>query len=167
MNKIPQVSFQDLLDKFPKIKPPITLAEDSHHAFCNDNDPLPLAYIHQYFTQFEENIDEYTELVPCFQIQGPQQFHALVYWRAKLMNYDYYLITYNLKEEFIERVRIAGTNYKDDKVLISVALIDEDWIIDIVEGIGTTDHEYDPSGSRSYHLELMDSGHILDPNKRI
>ena len=166
MKKIQKASFQDFLNKFPLISPPVTLAQDSHHTFCQENEPLPAAFIDQFILEFESSMDEYTEIVPCFRLESTEQFHGMVYWRAKLMNYDYFLITYNLKEELIDRIRIAGTNYRDDKVLISVAQIDQDWIIDIVEGIGTMEEEYDPAGSRSYYLEIMDTGKILDPSKR-
>ena len=165
MNIPHPISFKDFLSKFPLSQPPITITEESHHDFSRLNDPLPFEYIDQMLNTIESDIDEYTEIVPCFRIEDPQQFYGIVYWRAKLMTYDYFLVTYSWKGEFVEKVRIGGTKYKDNQVLISISTISEDWIIDILEGISQIEVEYDSSNSRAYYIEILEGGKILSPSK--
>lgn len=168
--KLPRISFTDFIEKFPKLEPPIDILENTHLDFSRENPPLPLQFIEEYLIPIEPYLDELSEIVPCFRIEEPNQFYGLVYWRAQLLNYDYFLITYSWKQEFIDRVRIAGTRYKEDKALISLAKINEDWIIDMLEGIGNIpDPEnfkvYDTTQSRSHYIEILDNGKILSPHE--
>ena len=164
MKQQSKVSFQDFLDRFPLLTPPISILENSHLDFSRLNDPLPQAYVEDILYPIEKEMDEYSEIVPCFRIESVGQFYGIVYWRAQLLNYDYFLLTYNWKSMFMDRVRIAGTRYRGAQALISVAKINDDWIIDMIEGVGSIDETYDTSQSRTHYIEILDSGKILSPH---
>ena len=156
------IKFDHFLEKFPEIDFPITLGEDTHHSFSQKNDPLPALMINRYILPLEEGIDELTEFVPCFRIINTKNFHAIVYWRAGLMNYQYVLATFTQKGLLIDKHVIAGT-FSDGRVLTqSVATIDEDWIISIASGQSLNESaDYDAATSTAYQLELLPDGKIV------
>ena len=77
---------------------PVTLGEDTHHVFSTENEPLSDAMIAQFIHPTEPVVsdDEFTEYVPCFAIDDTEQFIALVWWKATLLNYEYGLATFNM-----------------------------------------------------------------------
>lgn len=163
MKKNLKVSFAHFLEKFPLVQLPIILTEDAHLEFSRKNDPLPQLMIAQYLIHPSENTEEeYDEYIPCFRIEGTEKFHAVVYWKAELMNYQYVLITYDLKGVVIDRSVIAGTKVQDEMLIRSVATVDEDWIIYVVAGVAKANSDtFDPSSSKSFHLELLSTGKII------
>ncbi|MEM9822890.1 MAG: hypothetical protein AAF985_17555 [Bacteroidota bacterium] len=163
MKKNQKVSFTHFLEKFPLVDLPVILTEDVHLEFSRKNDPLPQLMIDQYLIRPEEkDSDEYDEYIPCFRIKGTEKFHAIVYWKAELMNYQYVLITYDLKGSVIDRSVIAGTKVQEDALIRSVATVDEDWIIYVVAGVAKANSDtFDPSSSKSFHLELLSTGKII------
>ena len=65
---------------------------------------------HQFINVFEDNdMDDLTEYVPCFKIPKTDGFHAVIYWKAELMNYQFVLITYDKAGNFIDSRTLAGT----------------------------------------------------------
>jgi len=159
MQKEPKISFEHFLEKFPEIELPITLSDDSAIEFSKNNDPLPSQMIQQ-FIDGEE--DEFTEYIACVRIPNTYDIHAIIYWKAALMNYQYVLATYDKKGKLIDKSVVAGT-YSDGKSLTkSVATIDEDWIIYIVSGQAAADAPtYDPTTSNVFNLELLATGEII------
>lgn len=162
--KPPKVSFSQFLKKFPAVELPVTLAEEAHHAFSSRNEPLPALMIEQYILPIEDQgPDDYTEYVPCMKIPDTGAFHAVVYWRAGLLNYQYTLACFTKKGELIDKRAIAGTFSDGDTLTTSVATIDEDWAIFIVSGQARSgDKDYDPSSSTAYKLELLPEGQIVN-----
>ncbi|MCB0617258.1 MAG: hypothetical protein KDC43_01190 [Saprospiraceae bacterium] len=159
----PKVSFEHFLEKFPEIDLPVTLTDEAIHTFSKVNDPLPVPMIEQFLQRFEEEpADELTEYVACFRIADTSEFHALVYWRAGLMNYQYILATFTKQGLPIDRKAIAGTYYDGRTFTRSVATIDDEWIIYVVAGQAPdgNDQSYDASSSRTINLELMPDGRI-------
>ncbi len=159
---MPKVDFHHFLEKFPEVELPVTLGEHTHHVFSTHNDALPELMVHQHIQRLEPHLaDEYTEFVPCFRIAGIKDFHAIVYWKAGLMNYQYVLATLTKKGELIDRRVIAGT-FSDGKVITrSVATIDVDWGIYIMSGqVEGSSEGYDPDASRALELELFPDGRI-------
>ncbi len=163
MNKNNNVKLDNFLERFPVIKPPITLGEDSHLAFSKRNEPLQQLMIEQYILPLEGPLDEFTEYIPCFRIPDTYQFHAIVYWKAGLMDYQYILLTLTDKGEMIDKRVIAGT-FSDGKTLTnSVATIDEEWMITVVSGqTNANGGKYDGRNSRATKLELLPEGNIID-----
>lgn len=154
--------FDQFLSIFPKVKLPVTISEESTHAFSQENNALPERLINEFIMPYEENVDELTEFVAGFRIDGIKDFHAIVYWKATLMNYQYILATYTKSGLLIDRAVIAGT-YSDGKVITrSFARLDDDWSITIVSGqMEGSEEDYDASSSRTIELDLMPDGKIV------
>jgi len=163
MIKNQKATFTDFLEKFPEIELPITLSEDSHHAFSKANKPLTADMTRDFLANLETTpVDDYTEYVPCFKIPETHGFHAIVYFKAGLMNYEYVLITFDKEGLSIDKKTIAGTKVEGDKLQRTVATIEDDWIIYCVRGVANADNPvYDSSTSESLHLELLATGEII------
>ena len=156
-------TFADFVAKFPPIPMPVTLGEDTHHAFSLENEPFPDSMVVQFIHPVDRIAadDEFTEYVPCFAINDTERFIALVWWKATLLNYEYVLATFTGKGEPIDRRVIAHTRVHDGKVHRAVATIDEDWVIYIAEGESAgADDRFDPTTSRTYDVEIMADGTI-------
>lgn len=111
----------------------------------------------------DQEVDDYTEFVPCMRIPETHDFHAVIYWRAGLMNYQYTLACFTKKGELIDKRVIAGTFSDGDVLTTSVATIDEDWSIYIVTGQSSPgEKNYDASSSTAYQLELLPEGRIVN-----
>ncbi len=167
MKKMKQkIDFDHFVEKFPVIELPLVLTEEAQHIFSKTNDPLPPLMIEQFILPLEaKESDEYTEFVACFRLPGTPHFHALVYWRAGLLEYYYTLATFTKKGVLIDKKMIAGTKV-DGKLLVkSVATFDEDWVIYVVGGVANADQSsYDASSSQSITFELLADGKIITTN---
>lgn len=158
------ISFDHFLERFPEVKLPVTLGEDSHHDFSRSNEPLNKLMIQQYILPLDDGpVDEYTEFIACVRIPETYEFHAIIYWKAGLMTYQYSLVTFTKKGLLIDKRVIAGT-FSDGKMLTkSMATIDEDWIIYVVSGQASSSKSaYDASSSTAYKLELLPDGKIIN-----
>lgn len=166
MKKENKLSFKHFLKKFPKIDLPITLTEDIVHEFSRANDPLPTLMIDQFIAQSEsQEIDEFTEYIACFRLPDTVNFHAIVYWKAHLLTYEYLLATFDKKGNFIEKKVIAGTKVEGESLVRSVATIDEERMIYIVGGVASSkDKIYNASSSLSLNVQLLDTGRIVPMN---
>lgn len=155
-------TFPDFVAKFPPVTMPVTLGEDTHHTFGVENEPLSDAMIEQFILPTEPGamLDEFTEYVPCFAIDDTEQFIALVWWKATLLNYEYFLATYTLKGELIDCRVIAKTTVEGEKVFRSVAHIDEEYEITIGEGVSEGGSYFDPTSSKTRFMEIMANGEI-------
>jgi hypothetical protein len=159
-----KIIFPDFIAKFPPVSMPITLGSDDHHVFGTENDPLSDAFIAQFIHPLETVTpdEEFTEYIPCFGIADTEQFIALVWWKAELLNYEYILATFTLKGEIISHQVIAGTKVVDGKVYRAVATINEEYEIAIVEGVSDDgDKLFDPTSSNTRFLEIMINGEIV------
>lgn len=162
MKKQPQIRFSHFLEKFPEVPLPIILAEETHHTFSKQNEPLPTLMVEQFILPLEEEqTDEFTEFVPCVRIPKTYDFHAIIYWKAGLMNYQYILVTFTKKGELIDKRAIAGTFFDGKALTTSVATLDEDWTIYIVSG-QSVDRQFDATKSTAYELELLSEGNIIN-----
>lgn len=157
----PRHTFVDFVGKFPPVSMPVTLGEEDHHLFSNENEPLPESMIEQFILPFEtREADEFTEYIPCFAIDCEEEFIALVWWKAGLLNYEYFLTTYTEKGERIDQKVIGFTRVNGNKVRRAVATIDAELGIQILEG--TSENEvYDASSSNTVLMEIMPNGMIV------
>lgn len=156
-------SFLEFLNYFPEVTLPVTLAEESHHEFSARNEPLTQALIHEFILEIEElEVDEFTEFIPCLKIPKTDGFHAIIYWRAGLMDYEYTLATFSEKGEFLHKEVIAGTKINQGELVRSVTTIDSDWMIYIVVGSSDPNEEtFSAVKSRSLNMELLATGEIV------
>lgn len=163
MIKKQTATFKEFLQKFPAVELPVTLTEESHHDFSKTNDPIPAVMIDQFLLNIEtEEIDEFTEYIPCFRIPKTDGFHAIVYFKAGLLNYEYNLLTFNKDGLSVDKKVIAGTKVEGEELQRTVATIEDDWIIYCVRGVAPANNPvYDSSTSESLHLELLATGEII------
>ena len=165
MKKEPKISLSHLLAKFPKVELPIVLGEDDHHTFSAKNDPIPEALISYYLIAPGDLVDEFTEFVACFALPDTKNFHAIVYWKAGLMTYEYVLQTFNKQGQTIDRKIIGGTKIQENVTALTVATIEENGSIIMAGGISHNDEgTYDATTTESIHLELLPSGQIVGTN---
>jgi len=162
-SKNKKATFKGFLSKFPPVEFPITLGNDSHHIFSQTNDPLNTLLIEQYIALMEGPIaDDFTEVIPCFSIPNTFEFHAIVYWKAGLMDYQYILATFTKDGQPISRKVIGGTYSDGESITQSIATIDSDWTIHIVTGQSNLEVEYDASKSTAIAVELLPDGHFME-----
>ncbi|MBK9335863.1 MAG: hypothetical protein IPM98_04505 [Lewinellaceae bacterium] len=156
-------TFADFVGKFPTVHMPVILGEETHHVFARENQPLSDNMIAQFIHPTEPGAldDAFTEYVPCFAIADTDNFFALVWWKAELLNYEYVLATFTHKGELIDRRVIAFTRVTDGVITRAVATIDEEWEIFIAEGGSSDAGVFDPTASRTYGLEILMNGTIV------
>jgi hypothetical protein len=157
------MSFEQFLRIFPEVKLPVSINENSAAEFDRENDPFSERMITEYILPLEEDADEYTEFIPGFRIAGLKEFHAVLYWKAGLMNYQYILATFEKGGKFIDRKVIAGTVSDGNVITRSVARIDDDMTIYIVSGQVEGSQEYYQAGdSTARELELLPDGRMIE-----
>jgi hypothetical protein len=162
MSENKAIKLSAFLEMFPEVKLPITLTDESQRIFSASNEPFNQAMVEQYLIPLEDGeIDEFTEFVPCFRIPETYDFHAIVYWKAELLQYQYVLVTFAKDGQFIDKRIIAGTFYDGKALTTSVATIDEEWEILIVSGQSAGGENYDPQSSRHQRLEILPEGQIV------
>ena len=159
-------SFKIFLKHFSKEKLPITFSDENIGYFDRKNTPLGADVIRQFLLQdessTEDDDEDLTEYIACIIIPDTKDFHAVVYWRGKLLEYDYILASYDKNGVLINRKVIAGLRSDGQSVKRSVATIDEDWIINIIVGEQDQQEElYDPLKSQPMAMELMGTGEII------
>lgn len=166
MNKEISNSLVQLLDIFPEITPPITISEDSAVSFSSKNKPISLELIQEYFTVWD-NFDEYTEILPCFQLNVPNYF-GLVYWKGSLLSYEYILLILSKDGTLISKKVIAGTISNGQTIKKSVATIDENLSIYTMVGEqDVSDLSYNPTHSSAYKFEIEVDGTISSSQEEI
>lgn len=156
--------FAQYINLFPEVPFPLTLHRDAHHDFSRQNQSIRREYLERYIFPFlEKEDDEYTEYIPCFVLKEEKNFIAVVFWRAGLMEYEYYLITYNNAGDSIDHQVIAGMKSDGARVLIRIAMIDEDSSVHMVEGVALESDvfDYDPQKTKKYSFEITQDGHIM------
>ncbi len=159
MKKKLPLELEALLNHFPVIAPPITLSEEVTHKFSAENPPLSPELISKTFANWD-TFDEYTELIPCFQLDTEGSFYALVYWKGSLLSYEYILITLTEENILINKKVIAGTLSNGVTIKTSVATIDEDLCIFSAVGETKVEDEFDAQQSTAYKFEILPDGNI-------
>lgn len=163
--KLEPPSLTQFIACFPPVALPFTLGEDTHHLFSSENDPIPAAVIEAFILPLEgENeMDEVTEYIACFSLPTPPDYHAIVYWKAGLLNYQYKLVTFDKKGNFIDEKVIAGTTYDGVELTQTMAVLQEDLMIYLVSGQSQIVYaDYTASNSTANRLQLSDEGKIVE-----
>ena len=158
-----KISFKFFLEKFPEHALPITLRADTYETLGNGIDPLPTLMIEQYLLEEDEEDDGMTEHVACFRLPKHDNYEAVVYWKAGLLTYEYHLKTYTKDGVgVIDSQVIGGTVVIDDKMVESIATIQEDRIICIATGATHVETmEFDTSNNKILYVEIHDDGTII------
>lgn len=154
--------FSTYLQLFQPIELPFTLHSDAHLDFSRKNKSIHPDLIGMYITPFiGQNENEYTEYVPCFLLSQQKNYIAVVIWKAGLMEYEYYVLTYNNAGDVIHNQIIGGMKSDGEKVISRIAMIDDEKTIHMVEG-ELKDHEtdYNPQKTKEYSFTLDDEGYL-------
>ena len=164
MKKQQKVDFNHFLEKFPELELPVTLSEESQLEFSRQNEPLPPLMVAQFILPLEEEQpDELTEYIACFRLPETHVFHALVYWRGALLDYQYILVTFTKEGRPIDKRPIAGTFSDGRSLTRTITTIDEDWEILMVSGhLATEKQVYKASSTTTKRLELLPDGRIVN-----
>ena len=166
MIKTKNKAFDAYLESFQAIDLPITLTEELSSVFSSENKPLKDEHIAAFIVDENDDIDEFTEYVPCFQLKATEYFKAVVYWKAMLMESKYVLTVYKTTGERISSTELSKLSHDANEVTRSIATIDEDWQIVIARGTDNPEADYDPSSSQMLILEIMPDGTIVKADKR-
>ncbi len=157
------VTIEEFLGFFPKVELPIEITDQLVVAANKLNRVLPEVVIQKYILEWEkkEDIDELTEFVPILSLEGIEDFHAIIYWRGRLMKYDYFLVTLDKKGKLISRKPLASTLSDGKVVKRSVAIIDKNLVIHIMAGENLADGHYNATNSQAFNLEILPTGDII------
>lgn len=161
MNKVPTASFAEFIDFFPVLELPVSLLPDIG-LIPSDTMPLPGILLDTYILPFEgDEVDEYTEYVPYGRILGTKNYHALVYWKASVMQYEFILATYDPEGKPLSHAIIGGLRSDQEGILHSVAIIHEDLSITIAEGLtAETEQSIDMNKTNTYQMAILPDGSI-------
>lgn len=169
-------NFKSFLNLFPEIELPVTISSEYYDIFSKYNKPIPEIDIHEFilFDNSSEPIleeennpskidkDSYEEeYIACLKLPDTKNFHALVYLKIGILNYEYILQTYDLDGNILSKQLIASMTAVDDIIKELVAFIDEDLIILIMQGDKNINEKYNPEKSKALSYEINDQGYVL------
>jgi len=156
------MTFKEFLVFFPEVSPPFTITDESISNFKEVNDYLPEVGVQEHIHIWEtEEVDEFTEYFPCLRLPSTDKYHALIYWKASILKYEYFLATLDLKGSLISKKVICGMVVENNVINTSAARIDEDRIIHIMIGSIQGNDTFDSSNTKAYNMEIMPDGNIL------
>jgi hypothetical protein len=150
-----------ILHYFPETELPVLISEDYLSEYETNSDPFPQSFIDEIIMEWEKEIDEFTEFIPCVRLPKEEKYEAVIYWKGGLLKYDFILVTLDKKGELISKKSIASTLVHDNVIKKSVASIETDHIINIVAGQTLDGDEYDASLSKAFSMEILPSGEII------
>ncbi len=161
MNNVPTARFTEFIEFFPLLELPISLLPDLQQ-ISSDNEPVPAFMIDAFILPFEgDEMDQYTEYMPFGRIDGTKGYHALIYWKAGVMRYEFILATYSDEGQPLSHAIIGGLKYEQEGMLHSVAVINEDMSILIAEGMTDDENEsFDMNNTSTYQMTIQADGSI-------
>lgn len=163
-DKTKPIAVSDLLQFFPAVELPVVFTDETLNVFSQENPPIPNAIIQTVIEDWEGELDEFTEIVPCVLVDSNEDYHAMVYWKGGLLKYEYILVTIDAKQDtptLISRKIIGSTVTENEIIKKSVASIDPDFIIHIIAGAGSAHGEYSADQSQAFTMEIQTTGDIL------
>jgi len=157
-----KMTFEDFLGYFPVIDLPVTFSEDTLADFSRSNRPFNQEAIYEFLARWEQDMDEFTEFIPCVKLPDAENYIGIVYWKGTLLKYDFILATFERNGILIERKAISSTLLDTEGVKKSMAHLTEDLIIHIIAGaIEGNQTNYQASSSQAFSMEILPSGEIL------
>jgi len=166
MSNIVKVSFREFLSRFEEVELPISIGTETHMDFSASINPMPVPMIENYFidTGVMSELDEFTEIVPVMKIPATNDFHAVVSWKAGLLDYAYWLMTFDKVGNLVDKLRIAGTKVMDNLLLHAVVTINEQWEVHVIENGRAANDEtnFDPTRSLRYQFQILEDGFIQE-----
>lgn len=160
-----QITFSNFLNFFPKVELPFTISSETQRRISIENEPLSAQWMYHFVLGKEEEIDEFTEFMPCFLLPKTNDFHAIVYWEAGIEGSTYYLTTFSKNGVLIDKVKVAGTKYDQTGLYQMVCAISPSWMFSCAEGRLDEYGNTAPVSSENHHiqttLQLTGDGEIV------
>ena len=158
------ITTSEVLQFFPEVELPVLFSEETIQVFSKENPPFPNAMVQTLLVEWEGELDEYTEYVPCAHIDSNEDYHAMVYWKGGLLAYEYILVTIDARSEvakLISRKVISSTVTEGEVIKKSVASIDSDFIIHVMAGANPLGSDYNAAQSQAFTMEIQTTGDIM------
>jgi len=92
-NKTQPVTVSELLQFFPEVELPVVFTDETLNVFSQENPPLPNTIVQTVIAEWEGALDDYTEVIPCVLVDSNEDYHAFVYWKGGLLQYEFILVT--------------------------------------------------------------------------
>ncbi|MBP7273049.1 MAG: hypothetical protein KA974_04370 [Saprospiraceae bacterium] len=157
--------FETFLQSFPLVKFPVTIREDTYQEMGENNPPLGAEMIAKYLACFNEtgDDDEMTEYIACFSLPKANAFVGVIFWKAGLLTYDYFLATYTHAGMPLDCLRVAGTTVERETIIQAIATIRDDWNVNIIQGRYAASGAALPvaANSKPSVFEVLDDGKIV------
>ncbi len=155
------IPFKTFTSFFPELDLPVILTSESASEFSKFNDPFPMEILKEYFEELDE-FDEFTEYVPCLRIPETGDFTALIYYKASLLDYAFYIVSYDKEGNLLTKKPLNRISVDGNKIKNSACIIEDDWNIKIVAGEqNTKDIDYNTDNSKTTSLEILPTGDIV------
>jgi len=166
MSNTVKVSFREFLNRFEEVELPISIGTETHMDFHATINPMPVPMVETFFidTGILSELDEFTEIIPVMKIPATSDFHAVISWKAGLLDYEYWLMTFDKVGNLIDKLRIAGTKVMDNLLLHAVVTITEELEVHVIENGRAADDEtnFDPTRSLRYQFQLLEDGFVQE-----
>lgn len=164
MEKIKDITYKEFIKIFPKATLPAVISKDSIIDFSRNNVALPPSAIDQFINKWDPDESEFVEYIPCFKFKIDKDITALIYYKAELLKYEYFLVTLDKKGELIAKKVIAGLISDGTKTVQSAATITEDFSVHIAGAITEESHLFDGNDSKQIYMEIHPNGKIVSIN---
>lgn len=157
--------FEEFLGFFPELDLPVNISSEYLSVFSSMNKPIPLFLTNLFIS--DENVDApgeselENEYIACFKLPEKQNFKAIVYLKISLLNYEYYLHSFDYAGRTISSQIISGLSYDGILLKEKAAMIDENLRVWIMEGANDENNDFDPANSKFLSFYLDDAGQIL------
>lgn len=149
---------------FPQLEPPLTITEESIFTFSKKNKLINQDAIQTYFSTIEKDFDgeaEDLEYVPCFRLSINDNYHSLVYWRARTLCYEYFLINIDKKGNLLDRRLVGGLIAQKGSLLRMALSIDINHIFYVAVSMTDEQDSKTEATSQTYSLEMFPDGTIV------
>lgn len=159
------ITFENFITFFEVIELPINVTSDLERQLTNSDDPLSEMWAQRFLMTEEDVIDDFTEFQACFRLPQTNKTIALVHWEASLQGSSFYLSTFAPNGILINKQRIAGTKYGQEKLEQTVCTIREDRSITLVSGsldAKTTSILTPTEDLYETILQLTDDGELIE-----
>ena len=155
------IPFNKFVEYFPEISLPVMLTSETASEFSKFNHPFPPLIVEEYCREWDPQMDELTEFVPCFRLPDTGDFTVIVYYEATLLKYGFYIVSYQNDGHIISRKPLNSILITDGKIRNSAAIIDEDWGIKVVAGEqDISEIDYNTENTKMTSLEILPTGDI-------
>ena len=131
-----QLEFAHFLELFRPVDLPCSITSDTERLLGLEQDPLAEVWMTTFVLSKEEadELDEFSEFMACYRLPKTEKIHALIYWMASLHGSSYYLATFSTTGTLIDRLRIGGLAYGEDKLTQTVCSISPKLLISVMDG---------------------------------